>query len=638
MNTFTPKKSFIRVATGTPKVAIADCAANVDQLLHLYKQASARQVSVVAFPELCITGYSLGDIVRQTALLSQARKRLTQLAEATAHKSTAMVVGLPYRHENRLYNCAAFLANGEIKGLVTKSNLPNYGEFYEQRWYQPFDGTTTTTIAGKQVPFGQQLLFDIDGVYIGTEICEDMWVPHQPSRALVDAGAHIIINPSASPELVGKASYRAELVRMTSAIERCAYIYSGADWTESTTDIVMSGHALICENGSLLAERVPFTTDNRLVLVDIDIEHLQHDRIQDTTRQHTVPTATIIATNLKRKQTDIIRTYPTSYFLPANETLAQKTERLSAIFAIQSHGLARRIMASKSQHIVIGLSGGLDSTLALLVALQAAHILQKEPATFIHALTMPGPASSAKTQTNAVSLASAVGVSSKTIAISQLVTAQLDALEHTGEQDVTYENIQARTRTNILFNYANKVQGLVLGTGDLSELALGWCTFGGDHLSGYNVNASIPKTLVRDLVSFVATLPEFTPAKEVLTAIVNTPISPELMATKQGEISQQTEDLIGPYMLHDFFLYHVLRYGDEPSKILSIARIAFANIYTAETIEHWLHLFYTRFANSQFKRSVMPDGPKVGSIALSPRGDWRMPSDMSATLWKKLGV
>ncbi len=633
MKTYDPKESFIRVATGTPIVHIADCKTNSQQLLHLYKQAVTNTVSIIAFPELCITSYSLGDIVRQHTLLDQALVALEKLAKATKNQPTAMIVGLPYKHENRLYNCAAFLSDGEVKGLVTKSNLPNYGEFYEQRWYQPFRGTTTTVIAGKEVPFGQHLLFDVDGVRIGIEICEDMWVSHQPSRSLVDAGAHLIINPSASPELVGKASYRSELVRMTSAIERCAYMYSGADWTESTTDIVMGGHALICENGSILAERVPFSAEERLLIADVDVQHLVHERLQDTTRQPEPEAVTVIMTNIKRLQTNITRKYPTSYFLPANESLTQKSDRLSAIFTIQAHGLARRVLASNSQHIVLGLSGGLDSTLALLVALQAARILHKEPLNFIHTITLPGPASSAKTQQNAVALAHALSVYSKTISITQLVDTQLQALEHTGEQDVTYENIQARTRTNILFNYANKVQGLVLGTGDLSELALGWCTFGGDHLSSYNVNASVPKTLVRDLVSFVATLPEFAHAKKVLTAIIDTPISPELTNKKQGEISQQTEDLIGPYILHDFFLYHILRYGDEPAKILAIACLAFANEYTPETVEHWLRLFYTRFANSQFKRSVMPDGPKVGSVALSPRGDWRMPSDMSDVLW-----
>ncbi|MFO0882404.1 MAG: NAD(+) synthase [Candidatus Saccharimonadales bacterium] len=633
MKSFDPTTSYMRIATGTPEVKIGDVPFNTAQLLTLYKEAVDNDVSLITFPELSITSYSLGDTVRQHALLRQATDALLELAAATTNMPTAMVVGLPFRYDNRLYNCAAFLADGEIKGLVTKSNLPNYGEFYEQRWYQPFIGTTTTIINDTPVPFGQHLLFEIDGIKVGVEICEDLWVSNQPSRALTETGALIIVNPSASPELVGKAQYRTELVRMTSAVERCVYVYAGADWTESTTDIVMGGHALIAENGSTIAERAPFTKNNRLMVVDIDFAHLLHDRIQDTTRQQPATACTVVGTNIKRQQTTIDRTYPKSYFLPAHETPDQATARLSDIFAIQAHGLARRIQASKSAHVVLGLSGGLDSTLALLVALKAAEILDKEPVDFIHALTMPGPASSKKTQNHAVELANILGVTSKQIPISGLVAAQLEALEHAGEQDITYENVQARTRTNILFNYANKVGGLVLGTGDLSELVLGWCTFGGDHLSSYNVNASIPKTLVRNIVSYVATTPQFVHAKVVLKAIVATPISPELTSKKPGEISQSTEDLIGPYIVHDFILYHVLRFGDEPNKINAIAETVFADEFQPEALEQWMSIFFTRFAASQFKRSVMPDGPKVGSVAVSPRGDWRMPSDMPNALW-----
>ena len=633
MKTFTPKNSYLRVATATPAVRIADTNFNYRHIKRLYLQAVAQHVSLVAFPELCITGYSLGDTVRQNALLAEASLTLVKLAKLTTGNETAMVVGLPYRHNGRLYNVVALVADGNVCGMVTKTNLPNYAEFYEQRWYQPYSGSTSTIVNSKAVPFGQNLLFTVDGISVGIEICEDVWVPNQPSRELTNAGALIIINPSASPELVGKAAYRRELIRMTSAVERCAYIYAGADWTESTTDIVMGGHALITENGSILAERQPFTAGRQLMIADIDIDHLSHDRIQDTTRSN-LSEMVQIETGIIRTQTDLQRRVPKSYFLPEYESAAQRSERLASIITIQAHGLARRLIATQSQKIVLGLSGGLDSTLALLVAYESSRILKKPAWDFIHAITMPSLASSHKTQSNAVTLAKTLGVHSATIPISNLTLAQLKALQHEGEQDITYENVQARTRTMLLFNYANQHGGLVLGTGDLSELALGWCTFGGDHLSNYNVNGSIPKTLVRDLVQYCADLSEFRASKSVLEAIIATPISPELTTTKKGELSQTTESLIGPYELHDFFLYHVLRYGDAPAKILFLANKAFTGQYSETVIGSWLALFYERFARSQFKRSTLPDGPKIGSVSLSPRGDWRMPSDMSDALWK----
>lgn len=629
---FEPATSYLRVATATPKVAIGNVRTNVREISNLYAHASARSASLVVFPELCLTGYSLGDTVRQQTLLASARAGLLQLAKITAGTQTAMVVGLPFEHNERLYNCAALLAGGKVRGLITKTNLPNYGEFYEQRWYQSFNGTTVTQLEHTEVPFGQGLLFTVGGVNVGIEICEDIWVADQPSRKLSAAGALIIANPSASPELVGKSGYRAELVRMTSAAQRIAYVYSGADWTESTTDIVMGGHALIAENGSMLAERAPFTQDARLLVADVDIDHIRHDRLQDTTKAEEA-TATVIDCEVKRTQTDCLRRIQKSYFLPENESNEQRSTRLERIFAIQAHGLARRLLATKSSHIVLGLSGGLDSTLALLVATRAADILQKDPHDFIHALTMPGPASSDRTQSNAIKLAEQLGVTSKTIAISDIASTERHALEHSGQQDITYENIQARARTTLLFNYANKVGGIVLGTGDLSELALGWCTFNGDHMSHYNVNASVPKTLIRDIVGYAAQLPANKAAKTVLDDIIATPISPELTTTTQTGISQQTESLVGPYVLHDFFVYHVLRYGDSPAKIAHLATRAFADEFSKSEITKWLTVFYERFANNQFKRSVMPDGPKVGSVSLSPRGDWRMPSDMQSALW-----
>lgn len=629
---FDPAASFFRIATATPEAAIGDVRTNVARISTLFSQAAQQHISLVVFPELSITGYSLGDVVRQQTLLASAQAGLLSLAAITKNTQTAMVVGLPLAHKGRLYNCAAIVAKGEVQAIVTKTNLPNYGEFYEQRWYQSFTGTDTHIIAGKTVPFGQHILADIGGVLVGTEICEDMWVADQPSKHLTAAGAEIIVNPSASPELVGKSAYRKELVRMTSAVQRAAYVYAGADWTESTTDIVMSGHAIIAENGSVLAERTPFTTDERLLVADIDIEHLRHDRLQDTTYAEKSTTTTIVETSIKRTQPDCIRRVPTSYFLPAYETSAERTARLERIFAIQAHGFAARLKAVGSQTIVLGLSGGLDSTLALLVARRAVAILGKQPSA-IHAITMPGPASSNRTQSNAVKLANALGVTSLTIPIGDVAAAERAALKHDGTQDITYENIQARARTAILFNYANSNKGIVLGTGDLSELALGWCTFGGDHLNHYNVNGSIPKTLIRDLVTYAGSLPDLQPAEAVIADIVATPISPELTKQKGKALSQETESLIGPYVLHDFFIFHVLRYGDAPAKISYLATKAFTGTYSKKEIEKWLSLFYERFASNQFKRSVMPDGPKVGSIALSPRGDWRMPSDMHSAVW-----
>ncbi len=630
--TYDPTKSYLRVATATPEVAIGDSTANEQAIIALFSEAVKKHVSLVTFPELCITGYSLGDTVRQTALLDSALNSLTRLAEITKNISTAMVVGLPMTHNDRLYNVAALLADGQVKGFVTKSNLPNYGEFYEQRWYQSFTGTSTHDFMGLTVPFGQNLLFKVANSLIGIEICEDMWVADQPSRKLALAGAIVIVNPSASPELVGKSNYRTELVKMTSAQQRTAYVYSGADWTESTTDIVMSGHALIAENGSLVAERAPFTKNSRLLIADIDTNHLAHDRMQDTTATKTTE-ITKVDTLVARTQTDCLRTAPKSYFLPNAENETARTARLERIFDIQAHGLARRIKAAKSQHIVLGLSGGLDSTLALLVACRAAQVLNITNKDFVQALTMPGPASSNRTQNNATQLAGALGVTSRTIPITDIANTERQALQHQGEQDITYENVQARARTSLLFNYANKVGGIVLGTGDLSELVLGWCTFNGDHMSHYNVNASVPKTLIRDVVRYAAGLPENIKAKNLLQDILDTPISPELTTAGKGGISQQTESLVGPYELNDFFLWHVLRYGDEPAKISYIATETFADTYTKSEIDGWLAKFYERFARNQFKRSVMPDGPKVGSVSVSPRGDWRMPSDMSSALW-----
>jgi NAD+ synthase (glutamine-hydrolysing) len=493
---------------------------------------------------------------------------------------------------------------------------------------------TTLAIDGMTVPFGTQLVFDVGGVVVGVEICEDLWVNHAPSATLVDHGALVIVNPSASPELVAKASYRRTLVAMQSATLVCGYVYAGCDWSESTMDVVMSGHQLIASNGRVLAERPPFTRDARVLVADIDVEHLRFDRRRDTNRVNNMHYP-ILATVPMRPAMTPVPTVVAHPFLPGDEDEQARNARLTHIMRIQAHGLARRIDATRAPHIHLGLSGGLDSTLAFVVACQTAHILERPVAELLRTYTMPAAASSERTQTNAVHLAQLHGVPNQVIPIGELVTQQLQALGHDGvTQDITYENVQARLRTSILFNKANQFGGFVLGTGDLSEIALGWCTFNGDHMSHYHVNAGIPKTLVRHLVRRVAQHGD-APIAAVLTDILATPVSPELTTSTPGALSQKTEDIIGPYELHDFFLYHLVRWGDSPAKIVFLAAHAFAGSYDVATITHWLQVFVRRFVGSQFKRSVMPDGPKVGSVALSPRSDWRMPSDLwNAALWQ----
>lgn len=633
-STFCARDAYIRVASACPEVHVAAVAQNVGQIHALYMAAVDAGAALVVFPELCMTGYSLGDIVHHTTLLNQAYQGLVQLAETTATHATAMVVGLPMMVGNAIYNVAALLAHGRVIGIVPKQHLPSYGEFYEKRWYQTWPhANITLTIAGHGVPFGTQLVFDIAGVLVGIEICEDLWVNHAPSTVLVDHGALLVVNPSASPELVAKASYRRQLVTMQSATNVCGYVLAGCDWSESTMDVVMSGHQLIASNGRVLAERAPFAVDTRLLWADIDIEHLQFDRRRDTNRcnmvQYTVVPATAVRPTIVPQPS--VQAQP---FLPAGEHDLARHERLTHILQIQAHGLAQRITATRAPHIHLGLSGGLDSTLAFVVACQTARILGRPVAELLHTYTMPAAASSARTQTNAVQLAALHGVPNHVIPIGSLVTHQLAALGHDGvTQDITYENVQARLRTSILLNKANQLGGFLLGTGDLSEIALGWCTFNGDHISHYHVNAGVPKTLVRHLVHHVAHQSDSAVAT-VLYDILDTPVSPELTTTDAGAVSQKTEDIIGPYELHDFFLYHLVRWGDSPAKIAFLAEHAFAHTYDAATINRWLQVFVRRFAGSQFKRSVMPDGPKVGSVALSPRGDWRMPSDLrNAALW-----
>jgi len=630
---YQPNESFLRLATACPEVGIADVPTNVQNITELYHEAAAAQVSLVTFPELSITGYTLGDLVNQTGLLTQAQQGLRELATITKDSQTAMLVGLPMQVGSRLYNCAAMLADGKVQGIIPKTFRPNYNEFYEQRWYDTWQrDNTTVDINDQAVPFGNDMLFNIGGVNCGVEICEDLWVMDPPSTQLAAKGALVLANLSASPEQITKADYRRNLVTMHSARVIGAYAYAGCHTTESTAEIVMGGHQMIAANGQMMAERQPFGSE-RLTIADVDIEHLELDR----RKQHAanVIGTMVLQTEIGREQQDLLTIVDANPFLP-HESAPQRAERLETALQIQAHGLAMRMRASNQQRLVLGLSGGLDSTLAVLVAHKAAGILGIAPNDMIHTLTMPGPASTETTQSNAQILAEQLGVQNQVIPIGDLVRAELAALRHDGvTQDITYENVQARARTSLLFNYGNQQGCLVLGTGDLSEIALGWCTYNGDQQSHYNVNASIPKTLVRHLVQHAADQPNYAPAKQTLADILNTVVSPELTKGEDDDISQSTEDILGPYELHDFFLYHLVRWGDTPRKIQYLANRAFEGIYNKDTIARTLDIFTNRFARSQFKRENMPNGPKVGSVSLSPRGDWRMPPDViNAALWQ----
>jgi len=621
---YQPTADFLRVATATPEVSIGDVATNLLHIKSLYTEAVEAQAALVVFPELSLTGYTVQDLVAQPKLLAQARTALMELAKETTGKNTAAIVGLPFIVGNAIYNTAAVVSEGKIDGIVPKQNLPTYNEFYEKRWYQTWDDrpNTTVTIDGQSVPFGREQLFGIGDQLMGIEICEDLWVPEQPSTHLVANGATIIVNPSASPEAVAKASYRRNLISMTAARNVAGYIYVSADQTESTAEIVMSGHALISESGTTLAERAPFTKPQPLMTADIDTAHIAHDRFKNTNFPNSGDISPTL-TGITPRQDTLERIIDPEPFLPKGSELEIK-ERLDTILNIQATGLAMRLRKAHINKVVLGLSGGLDSTLALLVATRTAMILDAAPADLIHTLTMPGVASTERTQNNAIDLAASLGILNNEIPIAALAAEQLKAIEHHGKEDTTYENTQARIRQALVFNKANQIGGLALGTGDLSEIALGWCTYNGDHMSHYNVNATIPKTLVRTLVRHASeTLPPY--AASLIEDILDTPVSPEL--TGNGtDISQSTEDIVGPYELHDFFLYHFLRWMEPREKIGFLAVKAFEGRRTPDEINKWLDVFLTRFYQNQHKRQAMPDGAKVG-LSLSPKGDWRMPPE-----------
>ena len=629
---------FVKVAAAVPQVAVADCARNAERIVALAQQAARRGVELVAFPELAVTGYTCADLFLQPALLDAADEALGEIMRQTRKLPLALIVGLPLRHEDRLYNCAAVVAQGRLLGVVPKSYIPNYAEFYEARWFASGAGIEEEriTAAGQEADFGTELTFAVNGAEFGIEICEDLWVASPPSSRLALNGAKLIFNLSASPEGVGKHAYLRELVAQQSARTHTAYVYCSAGFGESSTDLVFAGNGLIAENGTMLAQAARFSLDEQLTVADVDIERLEFERRRNTSfrMREEAGESTVIEMELPDalKASALDRRVDPMPFVPADE--AHRSERCEEIFQIQSHGLARRLAHTGCRCAVVGISGGLDSTLALLVTVRTFDKLGLDRRGIL-GITMPGFGTTDRTYRNALKLMEGLGVTVREIPIRDACLQHFrDIGLPESDRSAAYENAQARERTQILMDVANMEGGLVIGTGDLSELALGWATYNGDQMSMYGVNASVPKTLVRHLVRWAADTERDAATRATLLDIIDTPVSPELLpADREGNIAQKTEDLVGPYELHDFFLYNFVRAGFRPAKIAFLAEQAFAGSYDRETIVKWLRVFFRRFFAQQFKRSAMPDGPKVGSVSLSPRGDWRMPSDASAALW-----
>ena len=629
---------FVKVAAAVPQVAVADCARNAERIVALAQQAARRGVELVAFPELAVTGYTCADLFLQPALLDAADEALGEIMRQTRKLPLALIVGLPLRHEDRLYNCAAVVAQGRLLGVVPKSYIPNYAEFYEARWFASGAGIEEEriTAAGQEADFGTELTFAVNGAEFGIEICEDLWVASPPSSRLALNGAKLIFNLSASPEGVGKHAYLRELVAQQSARTHTAYVYCSAGFGESSTDLVFAGNGLIAENGTMLAQAARFSLDEQLTVADVDIERLEFERRRNTSfrMREEAGESTVIEMELPDalKASALDRRVDPMPFVPANE--AHRSERCEEIFQIQSHGLARRLAHTGCRCAVVGISGGLDSTLALLVTVRTFDKLGLDRRGIL-GITMPGFGTTDRTYRNALKLMEGLGVTVREIPIRDACLQHFrDIGLPESDRSAAYENAQARERTQILMDVANMEGGLVIGTGDLSELALGWATYNGDQMSMYGVNASVPKTLVRHLVRWAADTERDGATRATLLDIIDTPVSPELLpADREGNIAQKTEDLVGPYELHDFFLYNFVRAGFRPAKIAFLAEQAFAGSYDRETIVKWLRVFFRSFFAQQFKRSAMPDGPKVGSVSLSPRGDWRMPSDASAALW-----
>lgn len=633
------KDGYVRVEVVTPDIKVADCIFNTEQICRRIDKAYDAQVSVIVFPEMCITGYTCNDLFLQDTLLSDAQKSLAAITEYTKGKNMLTVVGLPFEYCNKLYNVAAVIKDGVILGLVPKKYIPNYNEFYERRQFtEGFDKAVKVCVAGQQTYMGSRILFrcsDFEKLVVGVEICEDLWTPLPPSVSHAMNGATLIVNPSASNETVGKEDYRRSLVTGQSARLVCAYAYASSGDGESTQDIVFGGHDIIAENGTLLAETSLFA--NNSVINDIDFDRINSERRRMSTftsatdnDEYTVVDFSLAGT----EYTSLVRFIDPHPFVPENE--ATRNKRCEAILSIQAMGLKKRLAHIGCKNVVIGISGGLDSTLALLVAVRAYGLLGLDMSG-IHAVTMPGFGTTDRTYDNAVKMIKSLGCTFHEISIRESVTRHFEDIGHDiNVHDVTYENGQARERTQILMDIANKVNGIVIGTGDMSELALGWATYNGDHMSMYGVNASVPKTLVRHLVRYYAEVLADSTLAKVLYDVLDTPVSPELLPPDEnGQIEQKTEDLVGPYELHDFFMYYILRFGIHPAKLYRIACAAFRPDYSEETILKWLKTFYRRFFAQHFKRSCLPDGPKVGTVAVSPRGDLRMPSDACARIWLK---
>ena len=630
---------FVKVAAAVPLVQVADCFYNIEKIEGLMRQASEKGVQIIAFPELSVTGYTCLDLFAQQTLLDGAEEALLQLVSNTADLDILTIVGVPLRTENRLINAAVVFQKGAIRGVVPKTYLPNYKEFQEQRWFTSVTELreSTISIGEEEYPMGSHLLFRSGRLTAGIEICEDLWVPVPPSSLLTMEGANIIFNLSASNELIGKHAYLRSLICQQSARCMAGYVYASSGFGESSTDLVFAGNGIIAENGNLLAESPRFMMEEQLVISEIDIETLQNDRQVNTSFMYGtsgLPKEKAQVVDFQVRIPDgfsLTRPVDPHPFTPSGEALKERCEE---IFHIQVAGLAKRLVHAHAQTAVVGISGGLDSTLALLVTVMTFDAL-KMPRGQIIGITMPGFGTTDRTYTNACDLIRSLGVTLKEIPIKEACLQHFRDIDHDPSvHDVTYENSQARERTQLLMDVANQKNGLVIGTGDLSELALGWATYNGDHMSMYGVNGSIPKTLVKYLVEWVANHKVDDASRLTLLDIVDTPISPELIpADENGNIKQKTEDLVGPYELHDFFLYHFLRFGSHPSKIYFLAQKAFAGIYDNATVKKWLYTFFRRFFQQQFKRSCLPDGPKVGSVSLSPRGDWRMPSDAVSRLW-----
>ena len=632
---------FLKVCTVTPKMRLADCTYNIKEIIKTMKEAAQNGASLAVYPELCVTGYSCGDLFYQVNLIEEVECGIVTLLKETQDLELVAVIGVPITVGNGLYNTAIIINKGKIIGIVPKTYLPNYGEFYEKRWFSAAHNLTQsqTVYAGQHCAISPHLIFKCNQVpyfTLGIDICEDLWAVLPPSTFHSLAGATVLVNLSASNEIVGKSQYRKEMITQHSAKTMSAYLYTSSSVRESTTDLVFSGHQLIYENGYLINESALFSDDTTITYGIIDLEHLHQERVH---QNNITPTQVIenlnykvISFDLKPSNFEFDRQIDSKPFVPKEEQ--RRNQRCRDIFDIQAHGLARRAVHAQSDYLIFGMSGGLDSTLALLVCVKAAeyaHMNRKQ----IMGVTMPGFGTSDRTYQNAVNLMNLLGITVKEISIVEATTKHLQDINHPLDlHDVTYENAQARERMQVLMDLANQYNGLVIGTADLSELALGWATFNGDHMSMYGINSGVPKTLVRYLIDYIAHYESEPLVQEILFDVLDTPVSPELLPTDAtGQIAQKTEDIVGPYELHDFYIYYILRFGYRPSKVFFLAQQAFKDQFDDATLFKWLYGFYSRFFKHQFKRSSMPDGPKIGSVCLSPRGDLRMPSDAYGDLW-----